>query len=181
MVKVFTMVKGEVDIVNDWVLYHGHLFGFNNLYIIDNYSRDGTFEELTKLKEKYDINICRLPDYKKKGEYMSSLIKTFAKNEYVFPLDIDEFIVQYNKKTNTINCDSNIIFNSIKKLPPSNAYKMNYIMSNPTNINGYQRAVIESEYGKYTEHGFHAKTFFYSSFLKVILTMVIIIIHKIII
>lgn len=166
MVKVFTMVKGEVDIISDWVLYHGHLFGFTNLYIIDNFSRDGTFEELVKLKNKYNINIYRLPDYKKKGMYMSLLIKNFAKNEFVFPIDIDEFIVQYDKKKNIINCDPNIIYNSIQKLPPSNAYKMNYIMSNPINKNGYQRATTESAYGKYVDYGNHAKTFFYSILFK---------------
>jgi hypothetical protein len=46
------MVKGEVDIVTDWILYHGTLFGFNNLFIIDNYSSDGTFETLLQLKKK---------------------------------------------------------------------------------------------------------------------------------
>ena len=40
MTKIFTMVKGEVDIVNEWVLYHGSLFGFQNLYVIDNLSKD---------------------------------------------------------------------------------------------------------------------------------------------
>ena len=55
MVKIFTMVKGEVDIVKDWVLYHGSLFGYNNLYIIDNYSQDGTYETLLDLKNKYNI------------------------------------------------------------------------------------------------------------------------------
>jgi len=66
MVKVFTMVKGEIDVVIDWVIYHGNLFGFENLYIIDNYSKDGTFEVLKLLKEQHNINIYQLPDYKKR-------------------------------------------------------------------------------------------------------------------
>ena len=56
MVKVFTMVKGEDDIVKDWVLYHGNLFGYKNLYVIDNLSRDGTYEILVELKKQYGIN-----------------------------------------------------------------------------------------------------------------------------
>ena len=68
------MVKGEVDIVNEWVLYHGSLFGFTNLYIIDNLSRDGTWEALVNLKAKYKINISRLPDYKKKGRIHDKII-----------------------------------------------------------------------------------------------------------
>ena len=54
MVKIFTMVKDEVDIVEEWVVYHGHIFGFKNLYIIDNFSTDGTYQLLNTLKIKYD-------------------------------------------------------------------------------------------------------------------------------
>ena len=55
--KVFTMVKDEVDVVEDWVLYHGTLFGFTNLYVIDNYSVDGTFQTLLNLKNKVDVYV----------------------------------------------------------------------------------------------------------------------------
>ena len=163
MVKIFTMVKGEVDIVKDWVLYHGNLFGFKNLYIIDNYSKDGTFELLQQLTSQYKINVCRLPDYKKKGEYMTSLIKIFSQNEFSFPIDIDEFIVHYDKQTNSINCDNETIYNNIKRLPIAPAYKMNYIFANPDNVDGYNRATIECKNGKYSDYGSAAKTFFHSS------------------
>jgi hypothetical protein len=114
--KVFTMVKGEVDIVKDWVLYHGHMFGYSNLYIIDNYSRDGTWETLVNLKKQYNINIMRLPDYKKKGDYMTILLRTIGRGQMVFPIDIDEFIVHYNKKNNTISCDKDSIIEHIISL-----------------------------------------------------------------
>jgi hypothetical protein len=129
MVKVFTMVKGEIDIVKQWVLYHGILFGFNNLYIIDNYSLDGTYQLLLNLKKKYNINLLKLPDYSKKGEYMTKLIKNFAINELAFPIDIDEFIVYYDKPTNTINYHKNVIFNYLKSLPNCPVFKMNYIQA----------------------------------------------------
>ena len=166
MVKIFTMVKGENDIVKDWVLYHGNMFGFKNLYIIDNLSRDGTYEILVELKHKYNINIYRLPDYTKKGIYMSALIKKFGNNEFVFPIDIDEFIVYYNKNTNQISCDNETIYNYFKQLPAANCYKMNYI--NPKNLSqtGYARATIESNYGSYINYNEYAKTFFHSLLFK---------------
>jgi hypothetical protein len=125
--KVFTMVKGEVDIVKDWVVYHGDIFGYSNLYVIDNFSKDGTWEILLMLKKRYNINVLRLPNYKKKGEYMTILLRSIGNGEIVFPIDIDEFIVYYNKSNNTISCDKNLIIqyiNSLKRLP---FYKMNYI------------------------------------------------------
>jgi len=163
MVKIFTMVKGENDIVKDWVLYHGSIFGYKNIYVIDNFSRDGTYETLVNLKNKYEINVCRLPDYKKKGVYMSTLIKTFSKNEFVFPIDIDEFIVCYDKTSNQISCDNETIYNNLKILTPNPCYKMNYINPKILKENGYNRATIESSHGSYSDYGNQAKTFFYSS------------------
>ncbi len=164
--KVFTMVKGEVDIVTDWVLYHGTLFGFDNLFIIDNYSEDGTFETLLQLKQKYNINITRLPNYKKKGEYMTYLLRTFGNKELVFPLDIDEFIVYFDKHTNQISCDKDAILKYIHSLPRLPFYKMNYINSKNFSNVGYTKATIECNYGKYADYGNHAKTFFHSDLFK---------------
>ena len=161
MIKIFTMVKGELDIVTDWVLYHGTIFGFQNLYIIDNLSRDGTWEELVRLKKKYNINICRLPDYKKKGEYMTLLIKTYCiRGDLAFPIDIDEFIVCYDKQTNTISCNKNNFKQIINSLPLTAVYKMNYIQCKVINKNGYERASVEAINGTYDERGDHAKSFF---------------------
>jgi hypothetical protein len=164
--KVFTMVKGEVDIVKDWVLYHGDIFGYSNLYIIDNFSRDGTWETLINLKKQYNINIVRLPDYKKKGDYMTILLRTIGKGEIVFPIDIDEFIVYYNKTNNTISCDRNLIIRYIISLPRLPLYKMNYINSKTLKPEGYERATVDVKYGKYTDYQGHAKTFFNAGLFK---------------
>lgn len=166
MVKVFTMVKGEVDIVEDWVLYHGTLFGYENLYIIDNYSLDGTFEVLINLNKKYNINITRLPHYKKKGDYMTYLLRTVAKHEIVFPIDIDEFIVYYDKSNKSINCDTTLINNYINNFPQYPLFKMNYIQSKMLKSNGYNRATIECKYGLYIDYGELAKTCFRSNLFK---------------
>lgn len=161
MTKIFTMVKGEVDIVNEWVLYHGSLFGFKNLYIIDNLSQDGTWEALLELKKKYNINISRQVDYKKKGEYMTSMFKGFCRpGEIGIPIDIDEFIVYYDKQTNKISCDGFKINNILKSLPLYSVYKMNYIYSKITGPNGFQNAVISSTNGCYADYGTMAKSFF---------------------
>lgn len=167
MTKIFTMVKGEVDIVNEWVLYHGSLFGFTNLYIIDNLSRDGTWEALVNLKAKYNINISRLPDYKKKGEYMTTLLKGFCQpNEIGIPIDIDEFIVYHDINTNQISCDRNKISRVLNSLPPSPVYKMNYIFSKITVPDGYENAVLNSTNGVYLDYGSSAKSFFNKSFFN---------------
>lgn len=161
MTKIFTMVKGEVDIVNEWILYHGSLFGFQNLYVIDNLSQDGTWEALVKLKNKYNINITRLPDYKKKGTYMTTMFRGFCRpGEIGIPIDIDEFIVYYDKHTNKISCNGAKINNILKTLPLRTVYKMNYILSKIIVPNGYENAVISSTHGQYEDYGVSAKSFF---------------------
>jgi hypothetical protein len=164
--KIFTMVKGEVDIVEDWVIYHGNLFGYSNIYVIDNYSFDGTYQVLVELKNKYNINITRLKDYSKKGEYMTMLLRNICRNELAFPIDIDEFIVYYDRQSNTISCDKNVIFNYLRSLPLLPYYKMNYIMSKLDKNDGCDRAAINTKYGCYSDTGSAAKTFFNSRLFK---------------
>lgn len=164
MVKIFTMVKDEVDIIRDWIIYHGSMFGFNNIYIIDNYSNDGTFEVINEFANM--INIFRERDYIKKGEYMQNLINIYCKNEIAFPIDIDEFIIYFDN--NQISVDKNLINNYINTLGECMIYKANYIISliDSNNPHGYQRALIESNYGIHVEMGNHAKSFFNTTFYK---------------
>jgi hypothetical protein len=126
------MVKGENDIVKDWVMYHGNLFGYKNLYIIDNFSRDGTYEIIQEFKDL--INIYREPDYKKKGEYMTKLIKhnSYGNDKIAFPIDIDEFIVYYDKDSNSkeISIDKDLINNYIKYDYSGAPWKKSIINSN---------------------------------------------------
>ena len=161
-IKLFTMVKDEVDIIEDWLLYHGTIFGFNNLYVIDNFSTDGTYEILLKYKKK-GIFLIREKDYKHKGLYMRHLIKdrTIQNYDLAYPLDVDEFIIYYDKNSNQVRIDNIKIYMSNLPKEYSN-YKTNYIMSNIDSKDGigYKRACVEGRYGNYVDYGNMAKTFF---------------------
>ena len=163
MVKICAMVKDEVDIVDDWVNYHGNIFGYNNICVIDNYSSDGTFEKLLKYKGK--IMLYRLPNYKDKGNYMTSFMNKFCKNDIFIPLDIDELIVCYNKNTNTISCENGDFHKIINTLPNIGFYKMNYIQSMILDENGYE-TISDVKWGNYDDYGNFAKTFFNTRFFK---------------
>ncbi len=162
-VKLFMMVKDEVDIIEDWLKYHGSIFGFSNLYIIDNYSKDGTYEILQKYQEgRRGIYLIRKKDYKLKGDYMYHLMKDVAKNyDIAYPLDADEFIVFYDKVGNRIRTDN--IRNYLDGLSTDHDnYKANYIMSTIDTADhiGYERATVQANFGLYTDYGRMAKTFF---------------------
>jgi hypothetical protein len=156
------MVKDESDIVRDWVIYHGCMFGWCNIYVIDNYSTDGTWEILSEFKDL--IKVFREPDYKKKGEYMTNLINQHCNNEIAFPIDIDEFIVYYDN--NSISVDKANMINYFNNLPIVRVYKANYINPLITNPNGYNRCTVESTHGTYFDMGNLAKSFIHTTHFK---------------
>lgn len=161
IIKLFTMVKDEDDIVEDWINYHGSLFGFHNLYIIDNYSSDKTYDILKKYEENKKINLYRKKKYRLKGEYMTYLMN---KNvcDLAYPIDIDEFIVHYDKIKNIIDPLKVVSYlNSLSLEKP--IFKANYINSliEKGFDKGYERASIQGKYGKYEDLGILAKSFFH--------------------
>ena len=163
MTKLFTIVKDEVDIVEEWLIYHGCMFGWSNIFIIDNYSSDGTWEKINEFKDL--INIFREDDYKKKGVYMRNLINEHCHDgEIAFPIDIDEFIVYYDN--NTISVDKNFINNYINTLPQYTLYKADYIDALITKENGYEKASQEINYGRYSSLGNVSKTYFNTAYFK---------------
>ena len=160
IVKLFTMVKDEDDIVEDWLIYHGKLFGYNNLYIIDNYSSDDTYRILQKYEKEKGINLSREMDYKKKGEYMTNLINSAGSYDIAYPIDIDEFITYYNKDDNTISSDKvNSYLNSLQL--NNEVFKTQYVNSliDESHPNGYERATRECKFGQYVKYDSHGKTF----------------------
>lgn len=185
MIKLFTIVKDENDIVAEWVHYHGRLFGYTNLYIIDNMSTDGTYEKLLELRNEHGCYVFQQPNYALKGKYMRDLILEYCNHKdacgnyttpIAYPIDIDEFVVMYDDKTHTISCDKSEILTYFEKtvLPKivSNEcaiFKTNYIISKIINNNddasseiGYKNAVLECSHGAYSNYGNLAKTFFSS-------------------
>jgi hypothetical protein len=127
------MVKDEDDIVEDWILYHGEIFGYNNLFIFDNYSTDNTFSICQKYV-KNGIHLFRERDYKKKGIKMTLVMRKVSCDIF-FPIDIDEFIVYYDDESITINKDYivNYIESQFHNLKQEKAFKCHYIIPVCTN------------------------------------------------
>ena len=151
--KIFSIVKNEVDIVAQWVKYHASIVGLQNMVVLDNESTDGTSELLAQLK----VATHKVPDYRLKGDYMTYLAQA-ARNELVIPLDIDEFMVGYNKGANTISCNVHAI---LSKLPMHPVYKMNYIQAK--NLGECTNAPLQAIRGAYSDNGSFAKSFFHTS------------------
>ena len=155
------MVKNEVDIIEYWIKYHGKMVGYENLYIVDNMSNDGTFEVIEFYKN-HGVHVYREKDYKQKGDIMTKLIKSADNYDIAFPLDIDEFIVYFNKEEKRINPmrTKKYINNLIKSdvFQHNTVFKANYIQTLIDN-DEYKTPMHETRYGAYLDYQGHAKTF----------------------
>jgi hypothetical protein len=115
MVKVFTFLKDEIKIVDDWLTYHSNLFGVNNIHVIDHMSTDGTEKILEEWKNKgLNIYKCDKPFSYKNKKLTEVMVKEKTKDCFLIPLDIDEFIVIDSNEGIVVSKD--VIIKQINKL-----------------------------------------------------------------
>ena len=156
MVKVIisTMVKDEEDVVKEWIEYHGKLVGFENLYIIDNYSSDNTYNICNEYCSR-GVHLEKKQNYKEKGNYMTEY-KNNIDSDIFIPIDIDEFICYYDKENKIISPEKT--FEYLKELYNTNygILKMNYLFPIRTNNNKDLSKFTHATYEDYKEF---AKTF----------------------
>lgn len=162
-----TMVKDEVDIVEHWINYHGKLFGYENLFIVDNMSSDGTHTLCKKYRDKYGLNLKKHPNYLEKGNEMK---KIYLENDcdIFFPIDIDEFVVFYDRNVNKIRLST--INKYLKKLISQKGNQYNYFKCDYINprktyesnhvIQKFRHATLCDTYGN------SRKTFIYTKNLE---------------
>lgn len=162
-----TMVKDESDIVEKWIQYYGKIFSFPSLYIIDNYSTDGTYEICKKYISK-GVKVFQEKEYERKGEFMTK-IKNSIQCDFFLPIDIDEFIVYFDNKETFIRCD-NIIeyFIELQNTYPNDAlFKMTEI--HPILTNNKPELLTQFTHGNFTDIYIMSKSFLQSKNIKLTL------------
>jgi hypothetical protein len=93
------MQKNEVLLLKPWLLHHGHLFGYENLFVYDNGSTEPAVREILTQFSALGVNVDAshtTPEgFSDKGNIFSRKIQEFReKNRYdvALPLDCDEFV-----------------------------------------------------------------------------------------
>jgi hypothetical protein len=153
---IATMVKDEDDIIEEWIQYHGKIFGYENLIIIDNCSTDNTYELCKKYLDR-GIKLDVRDNYLKKGDYMTE-IKNNNPCDFFIPIDIDEFIVYY--KDGELNIHTHIFphLEYLKNTHPNNMiFKMNYI--GPIRTNNELPILKQFTHGHIVDYKTEAKSF----------------------
>ncbi len=101
------MQRNEAVLLTPWVLYHGHLFGFENLFIFDNGSDDpATKATLSQLSSTHGIHVDysknTKSDFEHKGDiFIDNILylDNTGKYDFFIPLDCDEFVCVGNPKS----------------------------------------------------------------------------------
>lgn len=95
VLKIVMMSKDECSLLLDWTLYHGEVFGWSNLYILDGSTR-GPCSFFAHVRER-GVNIIRTQaSLNEIEELLNVLMRSLRYSaDWLIKVDTDEFIVAH--------------------------------------------------------------------------------------
>jgi len=105
LVKVFCLSYNERDILEDFIVYHGNLFGYENIVMIDHSSTD---EKVKSIYQQYATKGVTViyetdTDRGKHHIYLTNAMSQYKdKCEFMLPLDTDEFFFVVGRRPDRI-------------------------------------------------------------------------------
>lgn len=95
ILKIVMMTKDEWPLLKHWVVYHGELLGFENLYIIDDSSDPQCTAFLRHARDHWGVNVVfSTADLNQLAAEMSSIGELIqGSSDLMMKMDTDEFIV----------------------------------------------------------------------------------------
>jgi hypothetical protein len=97
ILKLVIMTKNEWPLLKDWILYHGELLGFENLYVLDGSTDKVSIAFLKYARDNLGANVlfssANLNDLENQ---LSEVGKEISKaSDFVIKMDTDEFLTAY--------------------------------------------------------------------------------------
>jgi hypothetical protein len=96
-IAAVAMQRDETELLDFWAAYHGRLFGYENLLILDNGSSNVDTLKILANLEHLGVRVLEKSgryDFEYKGAIVSEIIETEKDSyDWIFPLDIDELVV----------------------------------------------------------------------------------------
>jgi len=112
--KVFTVTKNEYDLIEDFINYHGKIFGYTNVVIIDNGSDNPHVLDVYKRYKQLGIIVENSVGYKnsQQGDHFTSVMNKYkSSTEFLIGLDTDCFFCV------NMRCDRESIISYLMSLP----------------------------------------------------------------
>ena len=87
------MTKNEIDLIEDWIKYHGYIFGLENIHIVDG-SDDNNVLNIYEKYKNFGLNIHHTSlglNYLE--EYLTKIMHEYkGEDNFLIKLDTDEFL-----------------------------------------------------------------------------------------
>lgn len=95
LAKIFCVTRDEYDLIEDFVIYHAKIFGYNNIVIIDNMSQNKHVLEIYKKYEKLGVKVHKEESYRgdDQGNAFTKYMHKYKHEcKFLIGLDTDEFM-----------------------------------------------------------------------------------------
>jgi hypothetical protein len=123
LAKIFCVTKNEYDLIEDFILYYGHFFGYDNIIIIDNNSSHPMVLDVYRKYSDLGVTVVNTPSYigNSQGHAFTKYMLEYASQcKWLIGLDTDEFMTPVDEKENLLdilkNIPSNISFCNIPEV-----------------------------------------------------------------
>ena len=117
--QIYIMTKNEWPLIKSTVLYHGTIFGFENIYVIDASTDPIILAFLRAAHEKLGVNVIySTSNLNTVAEEMNMIMhREKDKANFLIKLDTDEILVHYDPTINKMSTNPTNIRSYLNTLP----------------------------------------------------------------
>jgi hypothetical protein len=105
-----TMQRDEDVCLPAWLAYHGHMFGYENLVVLDNGSKKPSVLQVLEGARNKGVTVHSCPkrnDFLEKHLLFGRVAEEYKKSyDFIMPLDVDEFVVRSVQRGFTTDRDT---------------------------------------------------------------------------
>lgn len=129
--KIVVMTKDEWPLIRSWVLYHAHIFGGENIYILDGSSNTDQISFLREASRRLGVVVFFSQSnlHELQTEVNTILSSLSESSDFLTKCDSDEFIVrlEYSSHSDLLAFSSSGVRDVVNRLPiDGKRYKFTY-------------------------------------------------------
>lgn len=157
--KIFTVTRNETDLIESFLLYHGKIFGYTNIVVIDNMSTCPIVKEVYKRFVPQGVTVVYEPgcSYSFQGDVFTKyMLKHKTEAKFLIGLDTSEFFFLRGLSSTRVDIEKylNVIPTHISKLvirarfsailDTTSRHYIDQMIQNPVvNINTFRQEKID--------------------------------------
>jgi hypothetical protein len=170
IVKIILITKNEEYLIKFWIKHHGDVFGYENLYIIDDSDSKEVLDYYHSISHLpihfyFNQNNIETDNFINIQNQMNQIMNSVKEQcDFLIKLDTDEFIGIYDDLNNDILIDREMIRSTFNNLKINGGqYKTKYIWSQPCELKinplDYIYFIDTGEANKNHKSFFYSKSF----------------------